>query len=329
MNRWWIYQKERFPLAAHGPLIAAFSASAVSYSALLRGPDAQPEVASFIVAFVVSLGSFLLLRIADEFKDAEEDARFRPYRPVPRGLVTLRELALVGVLVAIAQLSLALWLGMTRGEGVMLEGSTDRFRVQIVTVGVSLGDLRLAGLLFVTWIYFALMSREFFAREWLKARPVVYLFSHMLIMPLIDWFATGCDWVRAGGEMPAGLFWFLAASFCNGIVIELGRKIRAPDQEETGVETYTFLWGRPMAVGAWLAAMAATLACAIVAAQRIAFTSAVSVVLGVLWAGGCGLGLFFVRTSRGKLAKLIEAYSGVWTLALYLTLGVVPLLVRK
>ena len=25
INRWWIYQKERFPIFGHGPLIAAFS----------------------------------------------------------------------------------------------------------------------------------------------------------------------------------------------------------------------------------------------------------------------------------------------------------------
>jgi hypothetical protein len=36
-NRWWIYQRERFPLLAHSPVIAAFSLSAVSYSALVRG----------------------------------------------------------------------------------------------------------------------------------------------------------------------------------------------------------------------------------------------------------------------------------------------------
>ena len=67
MKRWWTYQRERFPLFAHGPLILAFSASAVSYSALLRGTDQAPAVISFVVAFVVSLGSFFLLRIADEF----------------------------------------------------------------------------------------------------------------------------------------------------------------------------------------------------------------------------------------------------------------------
>ena len=299
MNRWWIYQKERFPLAAHGPLIAAFSASAVSYSVLLRGVDARPALLSFLVAFPASLGSFLLLRVADEFKDAEEDARFRPYRPVPRGLVKLRELGWLGAGVALLQLALASRIGWP-----------------------------LVGLLAVTWAYFGLMTEEFFARKWLKARPVVYLFSHMLIMPLVDWFATGCDWVHSGGRMPAGLFWFLAASFCNGVVIELGRKIRAPEQEEAGVETYTFLWGRPVAVGSWLLAMAATFACGLVAAQRIAFLPQFALALGTLWLVALGLGLAFLRNVRGKLAKRIELYSGVWTLALYLTLGVVPLCLR-
>ena len=300
MKRWWIYQRERFPLFAHGPLILAFSASAVSYSALLRGADHAPSLISFVVAFVVSLGSFFLLRIADEFKDAEEDARFRPYRPVPRGLVRLRELAWIGVGVAALQLLLAARIG-----------------------GV------LVALLAVTWIYFGLMSEEFFARRWLKARPVIYLFSHMLIMPLVDWFATGCDWVHAGSGMPAGLFWFLAASFCNGIVIELGRKIRAPAQEEKGVETYTFLWGRKTAVSAWLAAMATTFACAMIAARNIDFMPTVGITLGGLWLLATVLGFGFVRTVSGRLARMIEAYSGVWTIALYLTLGVVPLWFRS
>jgi 4-hydroxybenzoate polyprenyltransferase len=38
-----------------------------------------------------------------------------------------------------------------------------------------------------------------------------------------------------------GFFW---VSFFNGTVLEIGRKIRAPQDEEAGVETYSFLWGR-------------------------------------------------------------------------------------
>jgi hypothetical protein len=306
MNRWWIYQRERFPFKAHGPLIAAFSLSAVCFSALLRGPGNVPLAWGAVVAFLTSFCSFAQLRIADEFKDAEEDLRFRPYRAVPRGLVKLRELGWVGVGAAVLQLGLCVWLA-TRG---------------------GVWRWQLFALLLMTWTYFALMSREFFAPEWLKARPVIYLFSHMFIMPLVDWYATGCDWVPAGGPMPRGLFWFLAASFCNGIVIELGRKIRAPEQEETGVRTYTALWGRPVAVGSWLAALTATLVCALVAAQRIGFVPVAGTVLAVLLVAGVVLGVSFVRTPRAGLAKGVEAFSGGWTLALYLVLGVVPLTLR-
>ena len=66
MNRWIVYQRERFPLAAHAPLVAAFSASAVCFSSLARGHVAVPRLASLVVAFATSLLFFLQLRIADE-----------------------------------------------------------------------------------------------------------------------------------------------------------------------------------------------------------------------------------------------------------------------
>ena len=77
-ERWWIYQRERFPLLAHGSLVAVFSFSAVAYSSLLRGETSSPALVTWLVAFVTSLAFFLQLRIADEFKDFEEDSRYRP-----------------------------------------------------------------------------------------------------------------------------------------------------------------------------------------------------------------------------------------------------------
>ena len=52
-------------------------------------------------------------------------------------------------------------------------------------------ERRLVGLLAVTWAYLAVMYKEFFVRDWLKRWPIVYMVSHMAIMPLIDLFATG------------------------------------------------------------------------------------------------------------------------------------------
>lgn len=298
LGRWWIYQRERFPIVAHGPLILAFSASAVCYSALLRGAD-RVALASLAVAFGTAFLFFLQLRIADEFKDFEEDARFRPYRPVPRGLITLRELGVLGVLAACLQAGLAVGL-----------------------------DWRLLPLLLVTLGYLALMSVEFFAGKWLRARPFLYMASHMAIMPLIDFYATACDWLPAGGALLPGLAWFLLISYFNGMVIEVGRKIRAPADEERGVETYSVVWGRRGAVLAWLAAMAVAGAFALAAAREIRFVLPVACVLAVLAGAAAAVAIAYLRAPAPGTGKRFELLSGLWTLALYLSVGVVPLVAR-
>jgi 4-hydroxybenzoate polyprenyltransferase len=298
-RRWWIYQRERFPLLGHGPLIAAFSFSALSFSMLLRGRTTLPAVVPVLVAFVTALLFFLQLRIADEFKDFEEDSRYRPYRPVPRGLVTLRELGVLGMIAAVVQLGLAVWLTPS-----------------------------LLLLLAAAWAYLVLMSKEFFVPAWLKAHPILYMVSHMVIIPLVDLYATACDWWVAGEGPPRGLIWFLVVSYFNGLVIEMGRKIRGPKEEETGVNTYSALWGRRNAVLAWLGALLATAGFAFLAAWQIDFFVPVSVLLAVLLLAAGVIAGRFLRQPDAPRAKAIETASGLWTILMYLSLGAVPLLGR-
>lgn len=294
-RRWWIYQAERFPLVQHGPLVLVFSASAVCYANLLAGRHDFPGIAPLAVAFFTCLIFFLQLRIADEFKDFEDDSRWRPYRPVPRGLVRLPELAWLFALGAVLQLVLALLL-----------------------------DFRLVVLLGIAWLYLAGMSKEFFARDWLKRRPVLYMTSHMFIMPLVDLYATGCGWLVGGGGAPAGLAWFLVASYFNGMVIEIGRKVRAEVDEEEGVETYSALWGRRGAVASWWVVLGLTLAFAAVAAWRAGIPAVMAapatVVALALWQG-----LHFLGRSTAGAGKSIETWSGIWVLVLYLSLGIIPM----
>lgn len=299
-RRFWIYQAERFPVVGHGILIGAFSFSAISFSALLRGETGWPGTGSIWVAFASAFLFFLQLRIADEFKDCEEDARYRPYRPVPRGLVSLRELGLLGALTGLIQLGLALWL-----------------------------EPALVWLLLVVWGYMALMSREFFVRTWLKARPAAYLWSHMLIVPLIDLYATACDWLVAGDAAPhGGLIWFLTVSFFNGVVIEVGRKIRAPQAEEPGVETYTALWGRRNSMMVWLGAMLLAAISAWLAARQIDFALPVVVLLIILLLAATVIAIRFLRQPDTGRARLIEPMSGLWTVLMYLSVGAIPILVK-
>ena len=296
-HRWWIYQRERFPLLAHGPLIAAFAASGVSLSAALRSAR-TPTVGSLLVACLSAFCFFVQLRVADEIKDAADDARHRPYRPVPRGLVTLGELR---------------WVGIAAGA------------VQVIAA--LLFDARLLIVLAAVWAYMALMRVEFFASAWLRSRPVTVLWTHMLVMPLIDLYVTATDWLPVGAHVVTGLRWFLCASFFNGMVVEIGRKIRVPADEEPGVETYSSAWGRTRALGAWLAVMMASLVSAVLAARVVGAGTWTAAILAMLWSVALGEGVQFLRSTRRGAGRRIEVIAGVWTLAVYLTLGVAPWLV--
>jgi 4-hydroxybenzoate polyprenyltransferase len=153
--------------------------------------------------------------------------------------------------------------------------------------------------------------------------------SHMAIMPLVDLYTTACDWVPIGyGRPPSGLFWFLLVSYFNGMVLEIGRKIRTPVDEEVGVETYSVQWGRRRAVAVWLAMMSLTAVLAIMAARNIDFGWAATFLLGSIVAIAGLLSVRFLRTEARGAGKALETVGGVWSLLLYLSLGVIPIALR-
>src|SRR5260370_35164959 len=80
-SRWYIYQRERFPLLAHVPLVLAFSLSALCFSTLLLCVQNCPAWPTITVAFLNSLFFFLQLGLAHEFKDFLDASSFLPYRP--------------------------------------------------------------------------------------------------------------------------------------------------------------------------------------------------------------------------------------------------------
>ena len=295
-QRLWIYQRERFPVLRTALLLAVFTAASINVSAHLAGRP-LPGGGPYAVAFLVALIFFFQLRACDEIKDAEDDRRYRPERPIPRGLVSLRLIVGIGIAA-----------------------------VPIATAATAVLDLRLLGPLALVWLWLALMTAEFFVPAWLKARPFLYLVSHMLIMPLIDFFVTGCEWLKAGGGPPAALWLFLTLSFANGCVLEIGRKIYAPASERPGVETYSALLGPRRATLLWSAIL-------IVAFGLLVM---VAVAVGAPWLvsglGLCGLaaslacGWLFMRTLVPAAQSRIDAMSGLWVLVCYGSAGFAPLL---
>jgi 4-hydroxybenzoate polyprenyltransferase len=292
-NRWWIYQKERFPVLAHGPMVIIFCLSVMLFSSLQQGEI--PGLERVTGAVISTLILFFQLRVADEFKDFDIDSKYRPHRPVPSGLVTLSELGRLAWIGAAIQFYLA----------------------------VSI-DIGLLPLLLMVWLYMGLMTKEFFVPEWLKKTPSAYLFSHMLVMPLIAFYVSAFDWLCDCREMPAGLGWLLLLSFGCGLVLELGRKIRSPGAERLGVETYSALWGTGISVSIW----AASVAMAVVAYSRAAELisgSALYVSIGtgivVLSVSMIVALLFRTNVEHPGTDKLIEPVSAVVATLLYLGLG--------
>lgn len=249
LQRLWRYQSERFPLARHAPLILVFSGAAVGYAGQLAGRPLHAGVLAAATAAV--LLQFLLMRVADEFKDDGDDRRWRPERPVPRGLVTLAELAGLGAVAAALQLTLVL-----------------------------LTNPAALPLLLLVWGWFLLMTAEFFRPTWLRRHLGPYALSHLVIVPLLALLAMGL--LGPLPPRPGALAAFLLCTYACSGALELARKTWPPEAERQGVDSYSSRWGLRPALATWWLCLALSAGAALVAAGPSASLAALGPLLGAL-----------------------------------------------
>ena len=296
-KRFYTYQKERFSLLGYGLLVASFSFSAISYSRICRGAEGFVPWKTYFLGIFITISLFLLVRIFDEFKDAEDDAKFRKHLPVPRGLIKFRELLIMAVVIIILQIMVNLYF---------------------------FPKLLIIYLLIIA--YLSLMGKEFFIAEWLKKHQFWYVTSHMFIIPLIDIYASGLDWFLEGVKAPLGLIFFFAVSYMNGIVLEVGRKIRVHEKEVPGVLTYTSMLGTNRAVILWIIVLLITFCLSISASLFAGYGSMAIIVLSIFFILCSIPAVLFMNNKTEKLSKNIETASAIWTIFMYLTLGGIPML---
>lgn len=300
LARFWAYQRERFPVAGFVPIIAAFTFSSAAYSRLARGSSGFIPWSRFGVGALTALVFFFMLRVLDEHKDQKVDLRYRPELPVPRGLVSLGELRAIG------------------GAGLAV----------VVTLNALIMPALLVPITIVA-VWATLMTREFFVRDWLRGHPTAYLLTHMAVMPLIDTYTTGLDWLSVGRHLPSGLGLFLGVTFMNGMLIEIGRKLRAPDTEREGVDTYTRAWGLRRAPVVWLILLATAASLATLALRHVGSGALElgTIGLALLWSARAAVR--FLRHPDAASATGVEQASQLWMFATYLALGTLPFLVRS
>lgn len=292
LQRLAVYQRERFPLAAYIPLIAIAATAGMAWSRAARGADGFVGLGRWGTGALSMLVMFFLLRVADEHKDAALDRVARPELPVPRGLVTLAELRAVGAGLALLVVALNAWVAPA---------------------------LLLPLLAVATWG--ALMTKEFFVAEWLRARHGLYLLSHMVVMPLILGYASAVDWRVEGGAVPRMLVVFLAATYTNGLVLEIGRKLRDPAAERPGVETYSAVWGLGNATALWMFTLSAAAMLTAWAMTLAELSAATSFALSALAASLLASPARALIAGRAGSGKRIELVSGIWNLLAYVLLA--------
>ena len=252
-----IYLNERFPLGKNSFFVLIFTLSSYIYTELLYNskiikPILLKEISrasllwdkeidkvpiiwyKLLPLFIIIFMFFFQLRITDEFKDYEEDLKYRPYRPVQRGIISLKALGKIGLATVIVQIILA----------------------HVI-------NPKLIYFMLLVWIYMFLMTKEFFIKNWLTERILIYALSHVVIMIFITFvILKGTGYIleshfletlylsleRYEKNIFIGLIPLFALNYLNGIVLEIGRKTRKADEEEHGVQTYSKLWGRKKAV---------------------------------------------------------------------------------
>ena len=241
-----IYLNERFPLGKNSIFVLIFTLSGYIYTGLLYNSKIINQIFSkeikvpmpwhkIVALFIIIFMFFLQLRITDEFKDYEEDLKYRAYRPVQRGVITLKALGKIGIATVIIQIILAYII-----------------------------DFKIIYFMIIVWFYMFLMAKEFFIKEWLTKRILIYALSHVIIMIFITLVIVNATQYIVLGEAEniikfGALQWYrhnidialiplFTLNYLNGIVLEIGRKTRRADEEEHGVQTYSKLWGKKKAV---------------------------------------------------------------------------------
>jgi 4-hydroxybenzoate polyprenyltransferase len=276
-------------------ILSFYSASQFLAQALASTGTAQPlqyDLGS-LLGYVTVLGFFLHMRIFDDHKDYAADCRYFPDRVLQRGGVTLGELKIACLItIAMEFLLAAIW-GLPA----------------LVSLSVA-------------FAFSLLMLREFFLGNWLKQRFVLYALLHMLIMPLLAitvWsFATG----KYFWQIPSWYWLYSFVSFFLAFNWEISRKLRVPEQEIEGVDSYTRRFGTYGA--AYLVLLMRVIDTVLIAwiALHLGLAAWFYALLVLLF-GVCLIGFLQYRfDTTARTARQMELYAGLYILLFDLALAI-------
>lgn len=202
LARLWQYQKERFPL-----VIILFTSFAVILSTYAVSDG---KSSSHIAAYLTTIFYMAHIRILDEFKDFQHDLEHYPERPLPRGLVSKRELWGLFYLLVVTEIVLNIFFNTTTGLFLFL----------------------------LAFCYTLLAGKEFFLVAWLRPRLLLYNTIHFFQLILLQIYLYATYWSVPTHLMITHLGLSVLATF----LIELARKMR-PIGQDRARDSYSWRLG--------------------------------------------------------------------------------------
>ena len=288
-KKWYTYQKERFPVLAFGSYVFAIAFATYCFSNS-EFNKVYPLGTSFfdwkiiLTMFVLGLLQFLMVRIIDEFKDYEEDCKYRPYRPVPRGLISLKELKVLFIICAILQIAIT--------------AIVNRYALKFLVL---------------LWIVFYLMTKGFFIKKVLDKHILLEVTFDEIMMPILVVFLS---------KFPNGrifltnrYFLFLFMTYVVSWIIEIARKVRCKEDEEEGVRTYTAVFGinKAMLLLNLLQLILTTIQTLILGKERLLIT-------GIPFAIVLLINILFAIKKKKILSKLAELFANIHVFIVYFSM---------
>ena len=203
ISKWTIFAKERFPLASHIPMVVLFVGTiAVYFAEEFTFKSLFPFIATFIF--------FFKLRLFDEIKDFELDKKINPQRPLPRGLLNVKNLEHGIILCIIAE--------------VILFGIYGYFALLLALI---------------TIMYSLLMYKEFFIGNYIRPHLTTYAISHTVITVPLSLTITQTLSNTSLFNQSLDIVYLSLANWCFFNIFEFGRKTFLKDEEREGVESYS------------------------------------------------------------------------------------------
>lgn len=281
-KKWYTYQKERFPILAFGSYILAIVIGVFSYINYFVEVESHINYILILPMFIVAFLLFLMVRIVDEFKDYEEDCKYRAYRPVPRGLVSLKELKILFVICAILQAVITAFVN---------------------PVGIIY--------LIAVWILFAIMTKGFFIKKFLDKHILAeVLFDELMLPVLMLYLSSFIQIIKL-----EHLWKLLLVGYIISWIVEIARKVRCKEDEENGVRTYTAVFGIKKAV-----CILTVLETLLMLVQTLILGEKYILITIAVWAVVCLINLVFAIKQNKLCAKLTELMGNLYIFFVYISL---------